>query len=880
MTIAANSYRQRLLLAAACSLVAVAAGPTRAWAQITGTSPPATSTEEVVVTGSRLKVSNATSENPVTVVTAAEIAKSSAQTIEDVLQKLPSIGTSGIYGVTNNGGDGASCTDIRNLGIARTLVLVNGRRFVHTGSFGFDCVDLNNIPLALVESIEVLKDGASAVYGADAVAGVVNIKLKKNFSGTEIHVNGSIATEAGDDRTGNISGTTGANFDRGNVTLSVDYENQAPVFQKDRSWAVPVQGNNNVGSPSKLASGIPPNGILFDDSNSKGSFLPDGAEFFPKTGKFVPFTGAGNQRFDFGQDQYLSQALERESFAGTGRYDFNDNITGFVETYFTHKTTEASLAPQPVTGGLTAAVPDAWVIPAGNPYLSALFGPTQGPVDLNKRVAEFGNRVSGSSSDTFQINTGLEGSLGYGWDYETFFQYGESDNVLTNTNEVNFAKLEQEVGFKATPPDADTVDPTTSGVYDPSVCNAAAGCVLINPFGPGSISQAGVDYARFNEKATSTFTLRTFGGSLSNNTLYDLPYGPLGLEIGAEHRREFGEYNPDNLVSSGVTLENAQQSTKGAFSVTELYGELKIPILANLPFAKDLHINLGGRFYDYNTFGAGQTWKAGFNYTPFDGIRFRGNIGDAFRQPSVQELFGGQALSFNTAIDPCVASYEKNQYGSKAGIAAARCASQGIDVNTFSQNGNTQVQTITGGNPNLTPETARTETIGTVIEPPFIPRLSFTADYWRTKIENSIGSVDTQDILDGCYTGSSPSFCSLINPRVAQQQLGTVVGTEQNLGVTKTDGMDLGLNYTYLLPSGYGSLTLTSDMQLLFDYEFQNLPNGPFIGQAGLLVPAPPGNFAYPRQRDNTTLTWNYGDFSFSYEMRYISGRGELPDRG
>jgi iron complex outermembrane recepter protein len=876
MTIAANSYRQRLLLAAACGLVALAGQPTRAWAQISGApqpESPAVASEEVVVTGSRLKTTNATSENPVTVVTSADIARSSAQTIEDVLQKLPAIGSSGVYGVTNNGGQGASCTDIRNLGINRTLVLVNGRRFVHTGNFGFDCVDLNNIPLALVDRIEVLKDGASAVYGADAVAGVINIILKKNFSGTELRVNGSIATDVGDARTGELSATTGANFDRGNVTLSIDYENEEPVMQKDRPWAVPVQGNNTVGKPSTLGSGIPPSGFVFDDSNSTHP-LPNGTTFFPAVGKTTPFTGGPSQRYDYGKDQYLSQQLEKESFVGTGHYDFNDNITGFLETYFTHRTSEAQLAPQPVTGGLTSNVPDAFVIPAGNPYLTQLFGADQGAVDEYKRVAEFGDRASGSSADTFQINTGIEGTLGWGWDYSTFFTYGESDNVLTASNEVNFARLEQEVGFKQEPAPPGTADPSTFGVYDPSVCVAANGCVLINPFGPGSISQAGANYAKFTEVATSKFTLRTFGGSVTNNDVYDLPYGPLGVTLGAEHRRESGEYSPDNLVDSGVTLENAQSPTKGAFSVSELYGEVKIPILTNLPFAKDLHVDLGGRFYDYNTFGSGETWKAGFNYTPFDGIRFRGSIGDAFRQPSVQELFGGQSLSFNTAGDPCANS---KSYGSKAGIVAANCAAQGINVNTFNQLGNQQVQTITGGNPNLNPETARTETIGTVIEPPFIPRLAITADYWRTKIANEIGTVQTQDILDGCYTsaGFSNPFCQLIAPRVAGQQLSTVTATDQNLGELRTDGMDIGATYTYLLPA-YGSLTFQTDLQLLFDYKFQNLPNGPFINNAGMLNVQNDGS-GLPRQRDNTNITWNYGDFSFGYEFRILSGVENYP---
>lgn len=862
------SRRSSLLL----SVFAAAASPLApAFAQVAaGASVPAPNapqSEEIVVTGSRLKTTNATSENPITVVTSAEIARSSSQTIEQVLQRLPAIGTSGIYSTTNNGGQGQSCTDIRNLGIARTLVLVNGRRFVETGGFGTQCVDLNNIPLDMVDRIEVLKDGASAIYGADAIAGVVNIILKKNFNGVQFRANGSIATENGDARTGEISALLGQNFDRGNITIGVDYENQEPVLQRDRSWGVPVVFNNNPKGKFTIGSGIPPNGRVFTDPNASHSIGSN--SYALGNGKFTTYSRT-KDGYDYGQQQYLLQALEKESFVGNGHYDFNENITGYLETYFTHRTSAAQLAPQPVTGGLSAAVPDLFVVPAGNPY-----NPFGVPVDLYKRVGEFGDRISGTSADTFQITGGFEGTIGGGWDYNTFFTYGQSDNVLTATNEVNFQRLEQELGFQQVAAPPGTPDPTTYGVYNPAVCNPALGCTLINPFGPNSISQAGVNYARFTERATSQFSLRTFGGSLVNNDVFDLPFGPLGITIGAEHRYEAGRYSPDTLVQSGVTLENAQQPTQGSFSVGELYGETRIPILANLPFAKDLHIDLGGRFFDYNTFGSGQVWKADFNYTPITGLRFRGNIGQGFRQPSINELYGGQALSFNNGLDPC-ARYLT--YGAKAATVAANCAAQGINVNNFTQLGNAQVQTITGGNPGLQPETARTETLGAVIEPPFIPHLAITADYWRYKINGSIGSVDTQTILDTCYTsaGLSDPFCKLINPRDGQQQLTTVVGTLQNLGVTKTDGMDIGLTYTYLLPNGYGSLTLSNDLELLFDYEIQNAPNTPFIGQAGLIGSAQ-NSSGQPRQRDIATLDWTYGPWSAGYTMRYISGMQYYP---
>ena len=821
--------------------------------------------ENIVVTGSRLRTTNSTSESPVTIVTSAQIEHSSAQTVEDVLQRLPSIGTSGLYGTTNNGGEGASCTDLRNLGINRVLVLVDGRRFVHTGIFGADCVDLNNIPLSLIESIEILKDGASSTYGADAVSGVINLKLKHNFTGTVIKADGSIGTDVGDSRQGDLSATTGFNFDKGNVVISTEYENRGPELQRDHAFAnFPQQTNTN---PPLLGSGIPPGTRIFSDGNSTGTFQGSGFVATPG-GPVQPFTRAN--RFNLAQEAYLTGALEKESFTGLANYDFTPGIQGYMQTYFTHKKTTTQLNPQPITGGLTSVVPDAFVVPEGNPYLTSLLGAGSGPVDLYHRAFEIGDRTNINSTNTFQFNGGFKGTLGFGWDYDTFFTYGQSDSTIRSTGEVNFQHLEQEVGFQQQPATANTADPTTFGIYNPGVCVASTGCVLINPFGAGAISKAGAAYAGFTETATSSFTLRAEGGSITNNDVFDLPYGPVGLSFGAENRRESGQYNPDNLVGTGVTLENAQSPTQGAFNVTEVFGEAKLQLLKDLPAAKDLSVDLGGRFFHYNTFGSGEIWKVSGNWTPFTGLRFRGSTGTAFRQPSVQELFGGQSLGFNGATDPCATSSQSNYSAAQRAIVTANCAKQGINTGNFSQLGNTQVQTIQGGNPALNPETARTQTLGAVITPSFIPRSALTVDYFRYKIQNSVGVVDTQTILDQCYTSSNLSspFCGNINPRVAQQQLGTVSAINQNLGVTKEDGIDIGANYS--IPTPYGKLSFENDAVETFQYLTQNQPNGPFINLNGKIYTAANIATGFPRFRDNFSTDFAFGDFSVGYRMRYI----------
>ena len=847
--------------------------------------------ENIVVTGSRLQTSNATSESPVVIVTSAQIAHSQAQTLEDVLTKLPEIGSSGVYSTTNNGGGGASCIDLRNLGIERTLVLVDGKRFVNGLS---NCVDLNNIPLQQVERVEILKDGASTTYGADAIAGVVNIILKHNFSGVVFSANGQVATDAGDGRTGELSVLAGTNFDKGNFSIGLDYLNQAPTYQKNYDWGqYPVQSDKPLGKRQSIGSIYNPNGLVFGDTNNLNPVTLGVFNVLNKDGTLGnPYTGAPNQRYNFGGDQQLAYSFEKESITSTANYDFNEHVTGYMEAFFTHKRTGEQLAAQPVAAALPGfGLPDAYVIPGalngnpGNPYLTRLLGdPNAGPLDMYKRQTQIGDRQYNQADNTFQINTGFKGEIGAGWNYEVFFQYGEDDDQTTNSNNVNFLHLENELGFQqvtATPAQQAAIiasnsafDPSTFGIYNPNVCVASAGCVLSNPFGQNLSAQA-IKYATYTEAQQSRNTLKIYGGEITNNAIYQLPAGPIGLSLGVEHRTESGQFTPDSLDLTGQGLGSTAQPTKGAFDVTELYGEVRVPLLKDLPFAKDLHVDVGGRFFSYNTFGSGETWKVAGNYTPVTGIRFRGSDGVAFRQPSINDLYTGQAISFNGAADPCT---QVGSYGAKSGIVQANCAKQNINTGTFAQAGS-QIQAIVGGNSNLLPETARTQTFGVVVNPPFIKRLALTADFSRTKIDSSIGILPTQFILDNCYTQANfnpgttnaADPCSLVSPRAGTGQLNTITQINENLGVTRTEALDLGATYSYPL-NGYGVLSFQNNLTITLKYQQQNVQNGPFIGYLTSIGAQASSLPAYPRYRDNLGIGWSLGDFQFNYGMRFIQG--------
>ncbi len=829
-----------------------------------GASAP--SAETVTVTGSRLRTSNLTSESPVTVITAKQIEQSSAQTLVDVLRKVPSIGTAGTYATNNNGGNGSNCIDLRNLGIARTLVLVNGKRFVHTpyGS-GFDCVDLSTIPLAMIDRIDIEKDGASTIYGADAVAGVINIVTKKNFVGTQINADGGI-TASGDGRQGTISGTTGYDFaqGRGNIALSGSYTDLGGIAQKDRDWANPVISADNGPGSLVIGSGYTPNGRVFDAGGDPlGTVINN--QLVPFRNKYLGSTdgsNAPNGRYNYGYDQLLQNRTQQGNLDGSAHFDINDHITAYLDAYYTHKDTHSQLSGQPISGTVDGS--QNYNIPQGNPYAEAL-GIDQ-DVFQYRRTIDWGPRAYNTHADVYQFTGGLKGNITGNWNYDGYYSYGRATNVIDQTNQVNFVNLEREAGFRNTDPTA----PNT-GVYDPSVCTSQAGCVLSNPFGAGTIGAAGQKYASFTSHAVSFYQVRDLGVTITNNKLLKLPYGPLGLAIGMEHRGEDGAYHPDPIVQSGASLANTEQPTGGGFNVTEAFGELSIPILKNLPFAKDLSADISGRYSDYSTFGSVENWKAGLNWSPSPDIRFRANIGSSVRQPQIYEAFGGVTTGFPSANDPCdsgqILSY------SNQGTVAANCARtiKGYDSN-FSQAGTGQVPTNSGGNPNLRPETSRTYTIGTVLTPRFIPNLTASVDYFHTKIANSIGTVSTQYILDQCYqsTNLSSPFCSSINPRTSIGQLSTVNASYENLGETRTSAIDFDLNYLLRLRGGY-SLQFSNAMVDTIAYISQQVPDGPFQNFKGRLVSGLYG-VAYPVIRDNFTTAIAKGGFSFAWTVRYIDG--------
>ncbi|MFS3135525.1 TonB-dependent receptor plug domain-containing protein [Gluconacetobacter sacchari] len=821
---------------------------------VTNAGNGADNSESIVVTGSALR-SGRYNPNPVQIVSSEAIQQTSATNLGDYLQRLPSIGSNGTSNTYQNGGDGMSCADIRNLGQSRVLILIDGKRMVQTMAAGFSCANLNNIPTDMIDSVEILKDGGSELYGADAVSGVINVKLKHNIQGGTITARGGI-TDVGDDKTGKLSGIYGFNFDhgKGNITLSGQYLTQEGVMQKDRGYlSNPLTQNTAIGASNVYGSGYSASSRIFGDNTPGGGVVPDG------NGGYRPFTSA--DRYNYGAVSSLLTYLQQSNLGGDAHYDVNSHLTLYANVWYTHEAANTQLAGMPVSGSVyPSTLSNPLALPENAPYYSSSWGDD---AYMYRRYTDVGNRENNTASDTYQFTAGAKGTIVGKWEYDVSMGYGSSQATFNTNNELNYRKLLQTYGIRQ-------LDPSDAGsavTYDPTICQMSAGCVLSNPADP--LSPAAANYVRFNEHNHADYQLRDFNARVHNDQVVKLPYkngGYFGLAGGIEHRSEQASYHADPLDISGDSAGNSSQNTGGGFNATEVYLEGKMTLLHNAFLAKNLLVDAQGRWSRYNTFGSTQTWKASIDWAPVQDISFSATLGTSFRQPSVTELYGGQGISYDSAIDPCS---QASSYGAAAANVMAYCSKMGINTATFEQP-NSQIPIVTGGNAKVSPETARTYTIGTVLTPRWTPGLRIGVTYWHYTLKNMISTLPTQYIVDACATGESSYECQFINPRNTANQLTTVENVYQNVGGLRTSGIDFDLTYRLRLGL-HDVLTLNNNFQQLVSYLQQNEPGGAWNNYAGRLFYQGYGS-GQPRVRDYATAAWTHDRFTFTYMMSYTGG--------
>ncbi len=837
----------------------------------------AASDEKIVVTGSRIKT-DATSRNPITTVDSEQIALTSTTTLEDLLVNLPSVTYFGINEQTNNGGSGLSWIEMRDLGVTRTLVLVNGRRFTPTTNGLQLAVDFNNIPVAMIDRIEVLRDGASAVYGSDAIAGVINVILKTDYEGltTSAFVG---QTEHDDGAIWQANASAGANLDndKGNVTLGIDFSQADPIQQTRRGWdATPrqaYQSNPFVARYETIGSLVVPTGInlatfdtyAFDAGNNVvacfvlSALCNDGVTPTPYYYYENYVAGVSNvwERFNYGPFQYLTSGNQRQNVFGTFRHELWGSNEFFAEVGYTGRQSKQRLAPE-VIGPGTANFLDGFIIPEDHPTVIALYGAGAGGQPLYRRMLETGPRIFKQDGDAFRAVAGIKGEWLDGWDYEFSYNIGRSKVTDRTENVNNFAKL-----LTAVNPTACAADASCSAVL-------ASEGALLDPFGLGSITEGWADFIRAGTTDQSKYTQQIFSLSTTGD-LFDLPAGAVGFAAGAEWREETGSFTPDLLTSSGDSSSNKTDPTNGGYEVAEVYAEALIPLLSGMDFVKMLELSAAVRYSDYSTFGDTTNYKFGLDWAVDDNLRVRSSIGTGFRAPNITELFGGAVDSFIDTSDPC------SGYPTGDATIDANCAAGGGPFALPSVPGGytqplSQIRNVVGGNPEAGPEESDQWTVGVVITPTFIERLTVNVDYYNVEVDKFLANPNGTTILENCYTsvGLSHPDCERITRNPVTGEIAGINASIQNFADQKTSGVDFGVLWGFGLDD-MGDLEFNLQGNYQIEFLQRTLTTDPYTDFTGIVFNSDAGGIQ-PHWRGVLDTTYRIENWTINYSLRYLGG--------
>ncbi|HJT96761.1 MAG TPA: TonB-dependent receptor [Rhodanobacteraceae bacterium] len=841
--------------------------------------------QAIEVTGSRIKKAEVEGQTPVLTITSKDIEATGLGSIGDVIQRLTVSGSSlntkfnsaGNFGFPPDGGgvgSGSTTISLRNLGAKRTLILVDGLRWVNESSASgvSAAVDLNTIPASVVDRIEILTDGASSLYGSDAIAGVINIITKKKGDGLGLHVYAGDSS-VGDGKTysGNVS--LGGSTDRLDFFMDISRFKQNGISAGDWDQSrFPTPGIGDTPNPGAWSSATPFTRYLFappDGNNTYGGLCPlsqdangvdiPGSAFCNITANginphqtfpsgFHQFTAA--DRFNFAPYNLLLTPSDRTGIFAQGTYKITDHVNFFLKGLYNTRDSTNQAAPEPIfLGQQNCMAVDLCYrvgVDATNPYnpFGFSFSGDDPNFGLARRPVEGGPRIFKQTVDTKYYATGINGDLDFD-DHQWFWDinYVDSTNKATQTvtGTYNIRHIMNALG---------PVDQCT------------APCVPLNLFGgPGTITQDMLDYILFTENDRSKQSLRMWTANISGN-LFQLPAGSLDAAAGFEHRDLSGFYTPDSVVTAGDSNGVPSGPTSGGYDVDEFYLEINAPLLADMAFAKHLDLSVATRFSDYSNFGDTTNNKVGFRWQIVDDFTFRGTWAEGFRAPSIGELFGTFSRFDATLQDPCDGNVTPN------------CAALGVPAG-YTQN-NPQISIITGGNQNLKPETSKSLTLGGIYSPSWAEntgwssRMDFELTYYHHKIEDAIQAPDAQTQLERCVATTDPAFCNGIT-RAANGAINGFNNTLRNLGKIDTEGYDLGVNWVGA-ETGIG--TFGARLQTTYTQKFKAVAN-----DTGAEEPRTVGievaDSAIPRWRTTLNLNWGIGDWTAIWTMRYISGLEE-----
>lgn len=921
--------RTRLLGSTAVVSALLLASPS--FAQETQANEGVASVEEIVVTGTRIARPNQDSPTQVQVVSAQAIANTGEVNLGEILRTLPAAGVSSLTPTNSNfftQGNGVATVNLRNLGEDRTLVLVNGRRFV-AGLPGSQVVDFNSLPTEFIDRVDVVTGGASSIYGSDALAGVVNIITDKDYEGFEMFGQYGI-TDRGDRENFKIGTKFGSNFadDRGNFVGTLSYQDNKAVFaadREDRGMHLDGQG-----------------GLFFADGTFGetryfygSSFTPNGVAVVPGIGVnnrnivYDPATGAARpyaaaDGFNRQGQRLLYVPNSALQFSGQAIYNFNDSNRFFFEGSYYRGQTKSDIEPSPVGGSdifrdaqdvglnpqctatgclygiplLSEIVPESIrdLVRAGTPGLTD----DQRVVGFQRRMSEFGNRQNEATRDLFRVVAGLNGELpgSMNLSYEISANWGRSSEQQLTTGGILKDRLINTL---------DVVDTGGGVLACRDIAERARGCAPFQIFQAGGASQDVLDYVAVQNSFDSFVDQKVLNGFVSGD-LFELPAGPIQFVVGTEYRREESRNTPDATLQQGLASGNIAPETAGAFNVIEGFAELRVPLLADLPFAEQLDLNLSGRLSDYSTVGNTSAWAASLEYMPVDWLKLRTQYSVAVRAPNISELYSGRSQTFPTNLDPCrgltVSGGQAAFYTTRVDISNPdNVAASGIDASTvgsdaaeacladptlaarvardgvFSQ---TQAEAqgtggFNSGNENLKQEESTSFTAGLLFNADWYEWLSpfsISVDYFNIEIEDIIANLGRATSLNECYVNSggvydaSSPFCqSVVRYSAGTAQVGAMRelnSQTQNLGAFKTSGVDVQASYTFDLNNfpmtgngNWGTLVASLTYQHLDEYKTSPLPGAELVEEAGITgLSKNKAQLDLLYRRDALTVSW------------------------
>jgi outer membrane receptor protein involved in Fe transport len=846
--------------------------------------------ERISVTGSRISRVELTTPTPTLTIGTEDIARFDTPDLGSLLAELPAIGATDTLGGNSesNASAGLSSADLRRLGANRTLVLVNGKRHV-AGAPGSAQVDISTIPAALVERVEITTGGASAIYGSDAVTGVINVILKRNFTGLELSAKASDSLEgvANENRSFNLIAGTDYSDGQGNVTFFIGQEHFGQQMNNDirqlDNWGTivnPADGGEDDGISDRLR--VPYVGSeMINRSGVLNPFSPDRVSF-DRSGNVRPSCERiETNSFAFGSfepgcdvfltDDYINRLpeVDRTTIGSTLYHQFNDEHSFYADIKYSNADIIQQFQPGFRFGNITIDI-------AANPYLPQeardAFG-GEGTTSFAKFFDEIGNRNANNERETLRYVAGFEGVFTLGgseFDYDIFYVNGETKNVRMTENDIipgNVAAAIDAVINPATgQADCRANVPSAQGEgYTSPATVDTTNCVPYNPFGFAQASAEAMDWVSADTTREDTIKQVVYGGSVASNTeeFFTLPAGGIGYAFGLEHRTEEYETLTDPLTQSDVLTGAATPDEFGEYDVTEWFIEVSVPLVADAPGVKELTLDAAFRGADYSHAGDADAWKVGLMWVPVEDLRLRATHSVSVRAPNLGEAFSPLSPGFGRVSDPCDADNINDDPD-----RAANCAALGMPAG-FEANDNVSINTLSGGNENLFSEESTSSTYGLVYTPSFLEDFSITMDYYEIEIKDAIISVASQDIADNCVDatgGPDEVYCSAVDRNADTFDIELVRSGFLNAAAFNVAGVETDIRYVHDMTSWGldGKLVLNVFVSKLLElerFEFQDRPDeiNVEIGEVG-----------DPKWQFRSSVSYVTDNFMATWSTRYV----------